>query len=63
MASFRRYWCKVMVDQRLRLRLLSLPAQLARHARRVLLHLPAHARWADLITDGVTRLRALTVPG
>jgi hypothetical protein len=36
---------------------------LARHARRTLLHLPAHARWADLVVDGVTRLRVLAVPG
>jgi hypothetical protein len=47
--------------KRLRLRLFSLPAQLARRARRVVLHLPAH--WADLVLDGVTRLRLLAVPG
>ncbi len=49
--------------KRLRLRLLSLLAQLARHARQVLLHLPAHIRWAGLVIDGITRLRALTAPG
>jgi hypothetical protein len=48
---------------RLRLRLLSLPAQLARHARQVLFHLPAHVHWAGLVIDGITRLRALTAPG
>lgn len=49
--------------KRLRLRLFSLPAQTARHARRVVLHLPAHAPWAGLILDGLDRLRALAVPG
>jgi hypothetical protein len=44
------------------LRLFSLPAQLVRHARRNLLHLPAHAPWADLDLDGLTRLRLLTAP-
>jgi Transposase DDE domain group 1 len=49
--------------KRLRLRLFSLPAQAARHARRVVLHLPAHAPWSSLVLDGLTRLRALSVPG
>jgi hypothetical protein len=49
--------------KRLRLRLFSLPAQLARHARRLVLHLPTPAPWADLVLDGVTALRALAVPG
>lgn len=49
--------------KRLRLRLLTIPAQRARHARRTVLHLPAHAPWADLLCDGLTRLRALAVPG
>jgi hypothetical protein len=49
--------------KRLRLRLFSLPAQTARHARRITLHLPAHAPWAGLALDGLTRLRALAAPG
>jgi hypothetical protein len=49
--------------KRLRLRLFSLPADLACHARTVVLHLPAHAPWADLVITGVTRLRALAIPG
>ena len=49
--------------KRLRLRLFSTPAQRARHARRVTLHLPAHAPWATLLRDGISRLRALAVPG
>jgi len=61
--AFTQHTARRWEPKRLRLRLLSLPAQLARHARRVLLHLPAHARWADLVIDGIARLRALTVPG
>src|SRR6185437_10083910 len=38
--------------KRLRLRLFSLPADLACHARTVVLHLPAHAPWADLVITG-----------
>jgi hypothetical protein len=49
--------------KRLRLRVFSLPAQTARHARRVVLHLPAQAPWAGLVLDGLDRLRALAVPG
>ena len=30
------------------------PPTLARHARRVVLHLPAHAPWAELVLDGLT---------
>jgi hypothetical protein len=41
----------------------SLPADLAHHARAVLLHLPASAPWTNLVITGVTRLRALAVPG
>ena len=47
----------------LRLRILSLPADLARHARRVALHLPKHSPWAALALDAITRLRALPAPG
>jgi hypothetical protein len=61
--AFTQHAARRWEPKRLRLRLLSLPAQLTRHARRVLLHLPAHARWADLVIDGITRLRALTAPG
>ena len=49
--------------KRLRLRLFSIPAQRARHARRTVLHLPTHAPWAGLLCDGLTRLRTLAVPG
>jgi hypothetical protein len=49
--------------KRRRLRLFSLPAQIVRHARRVVLHLPAHAPWAGLAIDGLDRLRAPAAPG
>ena len=49
--------------KRLRLRIFSLPADLARHARTTVLHLPAHAPWEALAIDGLARLRALAVPG
>jgi hypothetical protein len=49
--------------KRLRLRILSLPADLARHARRVVLHLPKHSPWTALALDAITRLRALPAPG
>jgi len=49
--------------KRLRLRLFTVPATLARTGRRVLLHLAARAPWADLVATAVHRLRALAVPG
>jgi len=47
----------------LRLRLYSIPATLARTARRALLHLADKAPWAHLALQGITRLRELAVPG
>jgi hypothetical protein len=49
--------------KRLRLRLFSPSAQRAHHARTTVLHLPSRAPWTDLVITGVTRLRALAVPG
>ena len=50
--------------KRLRLRLFTIPATIARTGRRVLLHLAAKAPWADLLDTAVQRLRALTAaPG
>jgi hypothetical protein len=49
--------------KRLRLRLFTVPATLARSGRRVLLHLAARAPWAHLVRTAVLRLRALAVPG
>ena len=49
--------------KRLRLRLFTIPATLARTGRRALLHLSARAPWADVLTTAITRLRALAEPG
>jgi Transposase DDE domain group 1 len=49
--------------KRLRLRLFSLPARLARTGRRTVLHLPAHAPWTGLLVRAFTSLRALPAPG
>ena len=49
--------------KRLRLRLFTLPATIARTGRHVRLHLATKAPWADLVNEGVGRLHALAVPG
>jgi len=49
--------------KRLRLRLFTLPATIARTGRQVRLHLATKAPWVDLVNEGVRRLRALAVPG
>ena len=49
--------------KRLRLRLFTIPATLARTGRRVMLHLTGRHPWADLVQRAVTNLRALAVPG
>jgi hypothetical protein len=49
--------------KRLRLRLFSLAGRLARSGRRTVLHLSAHAPWADLLLRAITALRALPAPG
>ncbi len=50
--------------KRLRLRLFNIPAVIARRARQRVLHLAEHAPWANLVTDGLNRLRSpCTAPG
>ena len=49
--------------KRLRLRLFTLPATIARTGRQVRLHLATKAPWVDLVNEGVGRLHALAVPG
>jgi hypothetical protein len=49
--------------KRLRLRLFTIPAAIARTGRRTLLHLSDKAPWVDVVHDAVTRLRQLAVPG
>ncbi|TWP31931.1 IS1380 family transposase [Leekyejoonella antrihumi] len=48
--------------KRLRLRVFSIPAALARHSRRILLHIKDTAPFADLVLAGHQRLVALTRP-
>jgi hypothetical protein len=49
--------------KRLRLRLFTLPATIARTGRQVRLHLATKAPWANLVNEGIRQLRALAVPG
>jgi len=49
--------------KRLRLRLFTVPAALARTGGRVLLHLATKAPWAQLAAEALQRLRILAVPG
>jgi hypothetical protein len=46
----------------LRLRLFTIPATLARHGRRILLHIKQTAPWANLVLDSHARLVELTAP-
>ena len=48
--------------KRLRLRVFSIAATLARHGRRLLLHIKTTAPWATLVTTGHARLAALAPP-
>lgn len=45
--------------KRLRLRLFTIPAALARRARTLVLHLADHAPWAGLAAGSIHRLRSL----
>ena len=49
--------------KRLRHRLLRLAGRIARHARKVVLHLPSHHPWTPLAAEAINRLRALPRPG
>ncbi|MCM3662377.1 IS1380 family transposase [Georgenia satyanarayanai] len=49
--------------KRLRLRIFTIPATIARHARRTVLHLADTAPWASLAHQGLRRLRRLAAPG
>ena len=48
--------------KRLRLRLFTIPATLARHGRRVILHVKDTAPWADVVVTGHARLLELAAP-
>ena len=63
MLSFTGHDARRWEPKRLRYRLFTVPAALARTSRKVLLHLANRSPWAGLVTDAMTRLRALAVPG
>jgi hypothetical protein len=48
--------------KRLRYRLFTIPAALARHGRRLILHLSTRSRWAEVMLAAIGRLRALPAP-
>ncbi len=48
--------------KRLRHRLFTIPATLARHGRRVILHLSHRSRWASIALPAISALRALPAP-
>lgn len=48
--------------KRLRFRLFTIPATIAKHGRRITLHLTSRARWADVILAAISALRALPAP-
>jgi hypothetical protein len=50
-------------QKRLRLRLFTVPAAVARTGRRVLLHLAEKAPWAQLVADARQRPRVIGVSG
>jgi hypothetical protein len=49
--------------KRLRLRLFSTAARIARTSRRIIVHLARNGDWTDLVLNGLNRLRALSAPG
>lgn len=63
MLAFSTHPARRWEPKRLRLRIFSVPARMARSARQTLLHLPDHGFWAALLVDGLTTLRALAAPG
>ena len=48
--------------KRLRHRLYTIPAVIARHARTVVMHLTNRSPWTPIITDAITRLQTLPAP-
>lgn len=61
--AFEEHEARRWEPKRLRYRLFTVPASLAKRARRVLLHLATRSPWAQLVADAATQLRALAEPG
>ncbi len=49
--------------KRLRHRLFTIPATIAKHGRRIILHLASRSRWTSIILAAISRIRALPAPG
>ena len=60
--AFTQHQARRWEPKRLRLRVFTIPATLARHGRRVLLHLKDTAPFADLVATGYQRLLDLAAP-
>jgi hypothetical protein len=52
----------VREPKKLRHRLLTIPATIARTGRRVILHISDRHRWADTVVTALTTLRGLPAP-
>ena len=63
MLAFAEHPARRWEPKRLRLRLFSIAGRLVRHARRTVLQLPDHHRWAAVLTAGITALDAHAAPG
>lgn len=49
--------------KRLRHRLFTIPATIARHGRRITLHLASRSRWTSIVLAAIDRIRATPAPG
>jgi hypothetical protein len=63
MLALARHDARRWEPKRLRLRLFSVAGRLAEHGRTRRLHLSAHAPWAGLLAEMITRLQTLPAPG
>jgi len=63
MLTLARHDARRWEPKRLRHRLFTILAALARGGRRVRLHLSDRAPWATLVRDAITTLKALAAPG
>jgi hypothetical protein len=60
--AFTQHQARRWEPKRLRLRVFTIPATLARHGRRILLHLKDTAPFANLVATGYQRLLDLAAP-
>lgn len=62
MLAYPRHEARRWEPKRLRHRLLTIPATIARHGRRITLHLASRSRWTSIILHAISRIRALPAP-